>query len=148
MYKCGILLFSSRMDLYAENILDHYRHPRHKEKLSSPSVMHEEVNLSCGDALTVQLLIKDDRVQDIGWEGTGCAISQAAMSMLSEELTGKSFTEIEGMQTTDINEMLGVPIGPRRFKCAYLCLHTLKNALRKFRNEQPQGWMETVGAPL
>ena len=136
------------MDLYAENILEHYRHPLHKGKLSSPTVIHEEVNLSCGDALTVQLLIKDDRVQNIGWEGTGCAISQAAMSMLSEELSGKSVKEVEEMRKEDINNLLGVPIGPRRFKCAYLSLHTLKNALRKFRHEQSQGWVDTVGASL
>ncbi len=128
------------MDLYAENILDHYRHPRGKQLIPSPSVIHEEVNLSCGDSLTLHLIIANDRVTAIGWDGTGCAISQAAMSMLSEELTGKSLTEIDALTKENVYELLGVPVGPRRFKCALLGLHTLKNAVRKFRKEEPEGW--------
>lgn len=141
-----ILLFPCKMvmmDLYAENILDHYRHPRGKQALPSPSVTHEEVNLSCGDALTVQLQIEGDRVTSVGWEGSGCAISQAAMSMLSEELAGKLLKEIESMQKESVYDLLGVPIGPRRVKCALLCLHAVKNAVREYKGQPMQGWMET-----
>lgn len=134
----------SVMDLYAENILDHYRHPRGKSRLPSPSVTHEEVNLSCGDAITLDLTIKNDHIHDIGWEGSGCAISQAAMSMLSEELVGKSLKGVEALTKEDVYGLLGVPIGPRRTKCALLCLHTLKNAVRKFRGEEVQGWIMTI----
>lgn len=143
------------MDVYAENILDHYRHPRKKSLLPSPGsssardggggfVTHEEVNVSCGDTLTVSLMIKDGTVAGIGWDGTGCAISQAAMSMLAEELPGKSVKDLEAMTKEDIYAMLAVPIGPRRLKCALLCLHALKNALRKAKGQDPQGWAETV----
>ena len=132
------------MDLYAENILDHYRHPRGKSRLPSPTVTHEELNLSCGDALTVDLLIDGDRIRSVGWEGSGCAISQAAMSMLSEALVGKSLQEVDALQKEDVYELLGVPIGPRRVKCALLCLYAVKNAGRKFKKEQPQEWTETV----
>lgn len=134
------------MDLYAENILDHYKHPRGKGTLPSPTVSHEEVNHSCGDMLTVHLLIQDDVVRALAWEGTGCAISQAGMSILSEELTGKTMEEIEKLSEKDIRTLLGVPIGPRRFKCALLSLHTLKNALRKSKDLPPQNWVETVGS--
>ncbi len=130
------------MDVYAENILDHYRTPRGKHSLPAPSVTHEEINVSCGDALTIQLLIKDGTVTKIGWEGTGCAVSQAAMSMLSEELMEKSTENLEKLKKEDIYELLGVPIGPRRVKCALLGLHTLKNALRKSRGELLQGWLD------
>ncbi|MSR87253.1 iron-sulfur cluster assembly scaffold protein [Candidatus Peribacteria bacterium] len=153
------------MDLYAENILDHYRHPRNKLPLPAgegrglpvrssegakagegvEEVTHEEVNLSCGDALTIGLSIKNDHVTGVGWEGSGCAISQAAMSLLSEELVGKSLKDIDAMKKETVYELLGVPVGPRRFKCALLCLHTLKNAVRKFRKEEVRGWSETVG---
>lgn len=132
------------MDLYAENILDHYRHPRGKQRLPSPSVTHDEVNLSCGDAVTLDLLIADGHLGAIGWEGSGCAISQAAMSMLCEELTGKSLEDIELLKKEDVYELLGVPVGPRRTKCALLSLHTLKNAVRKLKGEAAQGWAETV----
>ncbi|NOS67047.1 MAG: iron-sulfur cluster assembly scaffold protein [Candidatus Peribacteraceae bacterium] len=132
------------MDLYAENILDHYRHPRCKTRLPSPTVTHDEVNLSCGDAVTLDLLINGDHLQEIGWEGGGCAISQAAMSLLSEKLQGESLEDVESLKKEDVYELLGVPVGPRRTKCALLGFHTLKNALRKFHGEQSQGWMDTV----
>ncbi len=132
------------MDLYADNILDHYRHPRGKQVLSHPSASHQEENISCGDELTVQLTIENERVIEIGWQGTGCAISQAAMSMLSEELAGMSIEDIEQLSPQHVYDLLGVPVGPRRHKCALLCLHTLKNALRKQKGEEAQGWNMTV----
>ena len=93
--------------------------------------MHEEVNVSCGDALKVFLMIKNDRVDAVGWEGTGCAISQAAMSMLSEELAGKLLKEIAAINKETIFAMLGVPIGARRLKCALLGLQAVQNAIEK-----------------
>ncbi|MBI1813312.1 iron-sulfur cluster assembly scaffold protein [Candidatus Peregrinibacteria bacterium] len=132
------------MDVYAETILEHYRHPQGKKRLPSPTVTHEEVNHACGDALTVDLVLRDGNIAVIGWEGTGCAISQAGMSLLSEELSGMTAEGAEALTKQDMDAMLGVPIGPRRFKCALLSLHTVKNALRKWRGEEAQGWLETV----
>jgi nitrogen fixation NifU-like protein len=132
------------MDVYADNILDHYRTPRGKHPLPAPTVTREEINVSCGDALALSLLIKDGIVTKMGWDGTGCAISQAAMSMLSEELEGKSVADLEKLTKEDIYELLGVPIGPRRVKCALLSLHALKNALRKAKGEEVWGWNETI----
>ena len=122
-------ILPTHMDLYAENILDHYRHPRGKQLLASPTVTHEEVNISCGDALKVFLTIKNDCIAEVGWDGSGCAISQAAMSMLSEEIVGKSLVEVEAIKKENIFAMLGVPIGARRLKCALLGLQAVKNAL-------------------
>jgi nitrogen fixation NifU-like protein len=133
------------MDIYAENILDHYRHPRGKVRLAVPSAEQKEVNLSCGDEVAVQLAINDDRITEIGWEGTGCAISQAAMSILGEELVGKSLDEINVMKAKDMHELLGVPVGPRRFKCALLGLHAVKNAVLVYQKKPVQGWSETAG---
>ena len=132
------------MDLYAENILDHYRHPRYKESITDPDIEHEEINHSCGDELKVQIAIQDRTVSSIGWSGTGCAISQAGMSILSEELQGMTLEEIYSLKKSDIYNMLGVPVGPRRFKCALLCLHTVKNALRKTEGLSEQSWLDTV----
>ncbi|MDP7477071.1 MAG: iron-sulfur cluster assembly scaffold protein [Candidatus Peribacteraceae bacterium] len=138
------------MDLYADNILDHYRDPRNKSE--SPitndqslfDVVHTEKNISCGDEITVALDIENESIASIKWSGIGCAISQAGMSILSEEIEGMSTAEILKMQKDDVYEMLGVPIGPRRFKCALISLHTVKNALRKNAQEKPQSWLETV----
>ena len=140
----GAILSCTVMDIYAETILDHYRHPKAKKRISQPSVSHAETNPACGDELTIDLRIENGSITDLGWDGTGCAISQAAMSLLSEEIAGKSAAELEALTQKDIYAMLGVPIGPRRFKCALLCLHTLKNALRKSRGEKAQPWSETV----
>lgn len=135
------------MDLYAENILDHYRHPHKKMDVGSRKwdVAHEEKNLSCGDRLHVGLTIEDGVIKECAWDGEGCAISQAAMSILSEELTGKTIDEAAALQPSDIHDLLKVPVGTRRLKCALLCLHSLKNALHTYRSEQPQSWQETVG---
>lgn len=134
------------MDLYAENILDHYKTPRGKRALANPSVAHGEKNLSCGDGLTLQLIVKDGVIQELGWDGTGCAISQAGMSMLAEELVGKAVAEAAAIDSKHVTDLLGVPIGPRRVKCALLSLHTLKNTLRTLEGQPPQMWRETVGA--
>ncbi len=135
------------MDVYAENVLDHYRQPRNKCSAMcnlQSAISHTEENLSCGDTITIQLTMENDHVASISWEGTGCAISQAAMSMLSEELSGKSMQELEALMPQNVYDLLGVPIGPRRTKCALLGLHTLKNTMRKHAGKELQSWTETV----
>lgn len=134
------------MDLYAEEILDHYRHPRGKTRLPDPSASREEINHSCGDAITVDLKLANGKVQAIGWDGTGCAISQACMSMMTESTIGKTDEELLALTQKDIFDMLAVPIGPRRTKCALLALHAIKNALHVARGEKAESWSETVAA--
>lgn len=139
------------MDLYAENILEHYRNPCNKVTDPDPSpdpkegqIIHSESNPTCGDELTVHLTIEDNTVSSITWSGEGCAISLAAMSMLSEELEGEEVSAVLKLSKEDILQMLNVLISNRRLKCALLCLHVAKNALRKMAGEEPQGWVETV----
>ncbi len=133
------------MDLYAENILDHYRHPRRKGALADASVTHREVNASCGDTLSLSLKMEGGRITDLAWEGDGCAISQAGMSILGETLIGKTEQEVAALTAADVTTLLGVPVGPRRLKCALLSLHALKNALRSCAGQAPQPWTETLG---
>jgi len=133
------------MDLYAEQILEHFKNPRNKGGLNDPTVEHKEVNLSCGDVLTLHLKIEGDTIKELKWSGTGCAISLGAMSMFSEKLAGMTVEEATNLSAKDIEEMLKVPISKRREKCALLCLHALKNAMRKFKGEKEQSWSETIG---
>ncbi len=133
------------MDLYAENILDHFKHPRGKHAVTDPSAAHEEINLSCGDTVSISVRIDGETIADLGWEGAGCAISQAAMSLLAEALTGKTVHEIDMLTPSIVQELLGVPVSTRRIKCALLGLHALKNLLHAYRKEPQQGWAETVG---
>lgn len=114
-------------DLYREIILDHYQNPRNKGLVSPANIDYEEDNPVCGDHihLTVQL-DDDERVVSLGWEGEGCAISQASASMLYEEIKGKTLDELRSFSKEDILEMLGIELGPVRLKCALLSLKVLK----------------------
>lgn len=118
------------MDLYAESILDHYRNPRGKT-LQSNEEFSTASNPACGDEISVHTDTKDGVVRKIIWHGTGCAISQAAVSMLVEEFTGKTTQELLAYTKDDMLSLLNVPIGPRRLKCALLGLEALQNACQK-----------------
>ena len=116
------------MDLYSEIILDHYKNPSNKGQLDAPTSEAEEDNPLCGDRIKVQLKITDGKVTKVAFDGEGCAISQAAMSMLSEKLIGMTPAEIKAMENQEIYDMLGVEISPGRVKCALLGLVTSKKA--------------------
>lgn len=118
-------------DIYKQNILDHYKHPHHKGELPEFNLWEEGANPSCGDELTLYFRVEGERIADIGWTGDGCAISQAATSMLSEKLVGMTLGEAGKLEEGDITAMLGTPVGPEREKCAFLSLRTLLRALRK-----------------
>lgn len=132
------------MDLYAENILDHFRHPHRKEVPSRVDAQHQEKNLACGDHVTAYLTLDGNCIADIGWMGEGCAISQASMSMLADELQGKTLEEVDAWTRERVLEMLGVPVGERRLKCALLGLLAVRNAVRVVRGEQPLSWIDVV----
>lgn len=114
-------------DLYREMILDHYRNPHKKQLVNPTDIDYEEDNPLCGDVIHLTIQLDDNKVvKDVGWEGNGCAISQASASMLYETLIGKTLEEIRTIGKEEILEMLGVPLGPVRLKCALLSLKVLK----------------------
>jgi nitrogen fixation NifU-like protein len=114
-------------DFYKENILDHYRHPRHTGTLEEPTHTHESHNPLCGDVLRIDLHVNENNIVDqVTFKGKGCAISQASASMLTEMIEGKSLDDVKNIGKDDILEMLGIEIGPVRMKCALLSLKTLK----------------------
>lgn len=133
------------MNLYAENILDHFRYPRNTGELSDTTVSHEEWNHACGDELHLSFLIENGIIVKMAWTGTGCAISQASMSILSEELIGKREGDVLALTKENVYKLLGVPVGPRRFKCALMSLHAAKNAILKSQGKKLMSWVETVG---
>ena len=116
-------------DLYQEEILDHYRNPRNHGTLSSPDAHFEDVNPLCGDRLAVDIKYDDDVVKDIRFDGVGCAISQAAASMLSELVAGRTKTEALAVTREDLLEEIGVPLSAARLKCALLSFKVLRAAL-------------------
>ena len=121
-------------DLYRENILDHYKHPKNFKILSSATHRAQQTVVSCGDDLIMQLSIVHDIVEAVGFQGRGCAISMASASMLTELVKNKSIQELQKLTKDDILEMLGIPLTPTRLKCALLSLEVLHKALQNIKD--------------
>ena len=135
-------------DLYQETIVDHSKRPRNKGALAHATHRAEGYNPLCGDRVTVELNVEDGRISGLGFEGSGCAISKAAASMMTQAVKGKSkedaeqlFTSFHEMVTSDSDEgnvaerlgnlkvFSGVREFPVRVKCATLPWHTMHAAL-------------------
>ena len=128
-------------DFYRENILDHYKNPRNAGHLEAPTATAEGVNPLCGDELSIELQVDDGVVTDVRYNGRGCAISQAAASMLSDQIKGRPVGELTGVGKDDVLEELGIPLTPIRLKCAMLSVGVLKVALNQVTGEPlPEEW--------
>ena len=114
------------MNIYQEELLDHYENPSNYGTLPNPDISHEEDNPLCGDRIRMDLLVENDIIKEVRFSGHGCTISLAAASMLTEKIEGKSLTEIKQITRDDIMDMIGIPLGPVRVKCALLALKVLK----------------------
>lgn len=118
------------LDMYAENILDHYRNPKNFGKMEKPDAKFRELNPLCGDEYEFQLKFSDGYAKDVKFNGDGCAISMASASMLSEFVKGKKISEIRKISPDDVFKLLGITVSPARIKCALLPLSVLKNCLK------------------
>mgnify|MGYP001033073094 CR=1 FL=1 len=116
-------------DMYRENILDHGMNPRNRGVLDPADREFEGHNPLCGDRLHLTLRIdEDERITEVGWDGEGCAISQASASMLGERIIGMTLEEARQIKKDEIFELLGIPLSMNRIKCALLSLKVLKVA--------------------
>jgi nitrogen fixation NifU-like protein len=112
--------------IYREQILDHNKNPRNKGTLENPQFTYEDVNPLCGDEIRMDVKTTGDRVTEIRFSGRGCAISQAAASILTEMVDGQTLDDVKAISREDLLDELGVPISPARMKCAMLGLKVLK----------------------
>jgi nitrogen fixation protein NifU and related proteins len=119
--------------LYREVILDHYKNPRGHGALEPYDAHAEGENPLCGDEVSifVRFGADGDTIDEIGFEGRGCAISQAATSMLTEMVKGRKASEVAELPKEDLLEEIGIPLTPIRLKCAILGLGVLKVALHR-----------------
>ena len=137
-------------ELYRELILDHYRHPRNRGSIESPTVSRQGYNPLCGDEIVVDLLVNGGVVEDVAVRGGGCSISQSSASMMSEAIVGRTVDEVESLfggftammrgsddvdldSLGDLEALMGVRKFPVRVKCATLAWHTLREALEALR---------------
>jgi len=117
-------------DIYSEIILDHYKKPHNRGHIKHDTHRAEEENPLCGDSIKIYIKVKDKKtIEDISFEGEGCAISQASASMLTEFLKGKPVAQAKKITPEQIYDLLKIEISPARSKCALLALKTIKSAL-------------------
>ena len=128
--------------LYRELILDHYKNPRNHGLLEPADAHAEGQNPLCGDELAVSVRFgAGDVIEEVGFDGRGCAISQAATSMLSDLVKGRTVERVAAMPTQELLDELGIPLTPVRLKCAILGLGVLKLALHKAKGTPlPEEW--------
>lgn len=116
-------------NLYRDEILEHYKYPKNRGRLERPDITYFDTNPLCGDECRIDLCIADQVVKEVRFEAKGCAISQAAASMLSEMIEAKPLDEIKKIGKQEVLNALGMELGPVRLKCALLCLKVLKSGI-------------------
>jgi len=115
--------------LYQEQLRDHYQCPRNKGVIEHPNVFSHEENPSCGDHIRITGIVHDGNIADLKFTGTGCVISLAVASLLTEHCIGKSVEHVRSLTRKDLEQLIGVSLGPTRLKCALLSLQALHAAL-------------------
>lgn len=125
-------------ELYDDHILDHFESPYHRGHLPCPTCIHSDRNPICGDQLTLELKIDDQQhVREAYFDGKGCAISQAAASILCEAIEGKSLEELRKFQAQDMLDLLKVRLTASRQKCGLLGFKVLKTMLYSLDKPEP-----------
>lgn len=117
------------MSIYQDIILDHYRYPRNAELLDDPTDSVDLTNPLCGDKITLQIKEENNVITKVGYSASGCAISIASASMVSEYIIGKTKEEVQKLDKNDIMEMLHITLSPNRLKCALLSLEAVHKVI-------------------
>jgi nitrogen fixation protein NifU and related proteins len=117
------------MDIYQENILDHYHEPHNHGEITNPTHVRSANNPTCGDKVSITAIVEEGVVKDLKFTGEGCTISQAATSIVSDEVIGKSVDDVLAIDREKMTELLGVDVGIGRIRCALLGIRTIQKAL-------------------
>ncbi|MFZ0454935.1 MAG: SUF system NifU family Fe-S cluster assembly protein [Ignavibacteriaceae bacterium] len=148
------MIDSELRELYQQVILDHNKSPRNFRKIENANKFAEGYNPLCGDRINIYLIVEDDSVKDISFQGSGCAISKASASLMSSIVKGKTLKEAEELfnkfhdlitgkldDDFDLDELgklavfAGVREFPVRVKCASLAWHTMMSAVNEDKNK-------------
>lgn len=118
------------MNIYHQQILEHAKNPRNRKKLKNPTASSNNANPSCGDRVSIDILIENGLIKDIGFNGKGCAISQATASILTDYVKNQPVSVIKEFTPEDLWNILGIELSPTRKKCALVSYNTLMDALK------------------
>lgn len=119
-------------NLYEQEILDHYQHPRNFGILLKFDFISPVYNPSCGDSITMSGVVKDNKIEQIGFEGKGCILSIAMASKLTLFVQGRSCDEVLAYNIDLVEQLLNIQLGPKRMQCGLLSLQALQNGIRAF----------------
>jgi nitrogen fixation NifU-like protein len=129
--------------MYREVILDHYKNPRGHGVIDDADAHAEGMNPLCGDEVDIYVSFDDDgeTIDEVKFSGRGCAISQAATSMLMEMVEGRKAADVAAISKDELLDEVGIPLTPVRLKCALLGLGVLKVALHRAKGTPlPEEW--------
>ena len=115
--------------------MEHYKNPRNRGKMDDAQVEVTENNPLCGDVISMQLKVKDGKIEDVKFDGSACAVTVASSSVLTEVLKGKSLEKAKKMSKEELLDLLGVELTTSRVKCASLPLEALHNLIQMYESE-------------
>lgn len=118
---------------FIDNIMDHYKNPRNKKEVEGANSVFGDSNPTCGDTVKIFLKVNGDKIEDIGFQGHGCALSMASSSLLTEMAKGSELQDVLKITENDLMKELGITeLGPNRIKCVALPVKTLKMAIIQY----------------
>lgn len=121
------------MDMYQQQLMDHYRSTRNRGTLSHANVASSVHNPTCGDMVAIEALSEKGTIIAMKFTGSGCVISQAAASLLADYVAGKTVQEVCALDAQTMGELVGISLGPTRLRCALLALEALHDGISKFK---------------
>lgn len=121
--------------MYQEELLDHFKYPRNNTPLENPTFSSDKKNPSCGDVMHIEGILTNNVLTHVAFQGSGCVISQATASMLTEQCLGKTIEHILALTDQDILDLIGIELGPVRIKCALLSLQALQEGISGYLNQ-------------
>ena len=122
--------------LYKEELMEHYKHPSNKKQIKNPDFESESNNPSCGDQISITGKLDGEIIADIGFQGSGCVISQATASILMGTVKGKEIEVVLSINKDDVLKLIGLELGPNRLRCAMLSLQVLQDALKNYKGKK------------
>lgn len=123
------------MNMYHEIVMDHYHNPRNHGSLQNPHFAMKTINPSCGDIVSLEGHITDNILTNVRFSGSGCIISQATSSLLTQACIGKDLSTILALTGNDIQNFLETKLGPLRLKCALLSLQALQEGITRYKQK-------------